>query len=183
MPTEPPLAPEVAALRDGETVTIRPIRPDDVSRLQAFHTRLSPDTIYLRYLGQHRVLTDAEARRLTGVDYQARMALVATREHAGDDSVLGVARYDVIETEPPYRAEAAIVVEDQYQGKGLGVLLVGHLVAYARTHGVHAFVAEISAENARMMDFIRRSGLPVEKKLKSGVWEIEIKLNEDAVPT
>lgn len=183
MPTESPPAPEMAALRDGETVTIRPIRPDDVSRLQAFHTRLSPDTIYLRYLGQHRVLTDAEARRLTGVDYQARMALVATREHAGDDSILGVARYDVIETDPQNRAEAAIVVEDRYQGKGLGVLLVSHLVAYARAHGVRAFVAEISAENARMMDFIRRSGLSVEKKLKSGVWEIEIKLNENMVPT
>lgn len=169
-------ASETVTLRDGSVATIRPIRPDDAPRLQALHARLSSETVYLRFLEQRKALSNKDAARLATVDYQARMALVAVREQQGEQVLLGVARYDVIDPKIPDVAEAAIVVEDRYQGRGLGTLLMDRLVAYARAHGIREFVAEISAENDRMLWFIRRAGLPVEKKLEWGVWEIRIKL-------
>jgi len=174
--------PEIVALRDGEAIIIRPIRPDDTPRLQALHSRLSPETIYLRFLDYHRALLDKEAERLATLDYQTRMALVATRKHAGDESILGVARYDVLGLDKPDVAEVAIVIEDRYQGRGLGTLLMNRLVAYARAHGIRAFIAEVSVENDRMLHFVQRTGLPIEKKLKSGVWEIQIQLECELDP-
>ena len=175
-------APETVTLRGGTTVTIRPIRADDAPRLQAFHARLSPETIYLRFLGYHKALLDKEAERLATVDYQARMALVATREEGGEERLLGVVRYDVIDPRHPDVAEVAIVVEDRYQGRGLGTLLMNRLVAYARAYGIRAFVAEVSGENYRMLRFAQRTGLPVEKKLEWGVWYIRIKLEDEPAP-
>ena len=171
------LAPESITLNDGTTATLRPIRPDDAPRLQALHVRLSPETIYLRFLGMHTMLTHEEARRLANVDYQSRMAIVAAREEKGEEIIIGVARYAVANPEKPDEAEAAIVVEDRYQGRGLGLILVERLLAYARSHGIRTFLAEINAENERMMGFVRRSGLQAEKRLQEGVWEIRIHLD------
>ena len=169
-------APEFIPLADGALVTLRAIRPDDAPRLQALHLRLSPETIYLRFLGTHPTLSETEAARLANVDYQSRMALVATREAEGVEVIIGVARYAVIQAEKPDEAEAAIVVEDAYQGRGLGLILVERLLAYARSHGIRTFVAEINAENERILRFVRRSGLQAEKHLQEGVWEIRIKI-------
>ena len=138
-----------------------------------------PLDIYLRFLGMRPVLPPDEAQRLASVDYHTRMAFVATREEGGEEIILAVARYAAIGADKPDLAEAAIVVEDGYQGKGLGTLLAERLVTYARMHGIRAFLAEVSAENAWAMQFIQRAGLPVEKKLESGVWKIEVKLDAD----
>jgi len=124
----------------------------------------------------HPVLSFEEAQRLATVDYQTRVAFVATLEEAGEEIIVAVARYDVIRPDRPDVAEAAIVVEDRYQGQGLGSMLLDRLLAYARAHGVHTFMAEISAENKRMMRFIQRSGLPVEKKLEDRVWEVRLNI-------
>lgn len=170
-------APETITLRDGARLTVRPIRPDDAPRLQAFHMRLSPESIYLRYLGPHPVLTQPEAERLTTLDYQTRMAFVAIREEGGENHIVGVARYNALGPERPDEAEAAIVIEDPYQGRGLGTVLMERLLAYSRTHGIRSIVAEISAGNDRMLRFMQRSGLPIERKLEGGMWEVRLRLN------
>jgi len=161
-------------LKDGTPVALRPIRPDDAPRLQAFHTRLSSDSIYLRWLSAHPVLSDAEAAALSTVDYTTRMAFVATRPVDGEEHVIGVARYGVVSPERPDEAEAAIVVEDAFQSRGLGTHLLRALWTYARAHGIRYWVAEINVENNRMLKFIQRGGLPTTRRLESGSWQIKI---------
>ena len=176
MPTISPPAPETVSLNDGTTVTLRPIRPDDAPRLQALHSRLSPETIYLRFLGMHLTLSNTEAERLANVDYETRMAFVATCTEKDEEYLVGVARYAMLGPERPGEAEAAIVVEDRYQGRGLGSILIDRLLAYARAHDVCVFTAEINAENERMLHFVRRSGLPAERHWRDGVWEIHVRI-------
>ena len=79
----------------------------------------------------------------------------------------------------PALAEAAILVEDEYQKQGLGTLLLTRLVAYARTHGIRAFMATIRHDNVQIMRFVRHSGLPAERKLEVGVWEIVVRLEPE----
>lgn len=165
---------ETITLRDGTQLTLRPIRPDDAPRLQALHSRLSPESVRLRFLSVRPVLPPDEARRLATVDYQTQMAIVATREEAGEDVIVAVARYSATQPDRPDEAEAAIVVEDRYQGQGLGTLLVERLLPHARQQGIRTFVAEISGENERIMRFVRRSGLPTEKRFEAGVWQIKV---------
>jgi len=168
-------------LRDGTPVFIRTICPDDAERLQAFFARLSPETTYYRFLGRRKELPYEEAHRLVEVDYRTRMALVGTCEQRGDEEIVGVARYAVIPGTWPAEAEAAIVIEDQYQGRGLGTILLERLVAYARAHGIRTFLATVRHDNARMMRFIRRSGLPTESTVVAGVWEIRVGLEREPV--
>ena len=114
------------------------------------------------------------------MDYQTRMALVATLDQGGEAQIVAVARYAVIPTAGPGLAETAIVVEDRYQGLGLGTILLKRLVAYARRHGISTLLAMVRQENARITRFIRHSGLPVESRVKFGVWEMKKKLQAKA---
>jgi RimJ/RimL family protein N-acetyltransferase len=170
---------EQVALRDGLQVTIRPIQPDDAPRLQALVARLSPESIFLRFLALVKGLSDKEARRLANVDYTTRMAFVATVLEEDEEQIIGVARYAMIDGDEPGLAEAAVVVEDRHQRRGLGSLLLKRLTAYARRHGVLKFLANVHPTNEPIMRFIQQSGLTIESRPFGGVWEIRIVLEHD----
>ena len=174
--TQPEVAHCTATLRDGTEVIIRPVAPDDAPRLQALYSRLSPRSIYYRFLSRAKELTPEQAARLANVDYDARMAFVATLGPEAESPIIGVARY--AEGLEPTVAEAGVVVEDRFQRLGLGTLLLTELVKYARAQGIHTFVGWIHQSNAAILQFIRRSGLPTQSRLESGVWEIRVSLEE-----
>ncbi|MFP3854486.1 MAG: GNAT family N-acetyltransferase [Anaerolineales bacterium] len=165
---------ETVELRDGSEVLLRPIEPEDATRLQDLFSRLSQDSIYMRFLEFRKELSLKEAQRFAEVDYQGNMAIVAALPTEGD--LIGVARYG--ETIPPRPGvvDAAVVVQDDYQGRGLGTLLLLRLVEYAREHGVEAMHATVHQSNAQIMRFITKSGLPTERKLAGGVWDITVSL-------
>ena len=100
---------------EGLRYHVRPIRPDDGPRLVELHGRLSRRSVYLRFFGPHPTLSDAEVKRFTEVDYEGRLALVAT---IGDD-LIAVVRYD--RTPGTSEAEVAFVVDDKYQHHGTGI--------------------------------------------------------------
>lgn len=165
---------ETVTLREGSEVLIRPIRPDDAPRLQAGFVRLSPQTIYLRFLESFKALSDKQAYAFANVDYQTRMALVASVPENGDEALIGVARYATVNGEPE-TAEAAIVVGDEFQKRGLGTILLLRLVDYARSQGVKTFLATVHSSNSLIMRFIKKSEFPFERKmLEPGVWEVRI---------
>jgi GNAT superfamily N-acetyltransferase len=170
---------EPAQLRDGSWISTRAIRPEDAPALQAFHARLSPQSVYLRWLSAHPVLTDDEAAALAQVDYHERMAFIATQPAAGGEQIIGVARYALAPVHGPGAAEAAVVVADEWQQHGLGSLLLRRLLDYARGQAITTWVAEINAQNARMLRFIQRGGLPVTRRLDSGSWQVRIELSPD----
>ncbi len=177
MSSEDWLAPVTVTLKDGAPVQLRPIRPTDATRLQAFHARLSPDSIYLRWLSAHPVLSAAEAQALATVDYTARMAYVAALGAAAvpDAPLIGVARYGQVPGQPD-EAEVAVVVEDSYQHRGLGTELLRRLLFYARTQGIRYWSAEINVANARMMKFIQRGGLPLSRRFEGGSWQVRVEI-------
>jgi acyl-CoA synthetase (NDP forming)/GNAT superfamily N-acetyltransferase len=154
------------AVSDGGVVHVRPIRPDDRDRLVAFHSRLSERTVYLRYFAPHPVLSDRDLDKLTRVDHRDRVALVAL---LGDD-LIGVGRYDRLAGTRD--AEVAFVVDDAQQGRGIGSMLLEHLAAAARERGIERFVAEVLAENSRMVRVFKDAGYTAEYSFDSGVVEL-----------
>jgi GNAT superfamily N-acetyltransferase len=167
---------EHEVLDDGTGVDIRPIQPDDVPRLQAFHARLSPETVYARFLGVHPALSFAEAEHLAYVDYSDRIAIVATRVERGEDVIIGIAGYDRLGPGQVDQAEAAVVVEDRYQRRGLGRILLLRLADYALDHGVRTLVAELGAANDWMVEVIRRSGRPLSRTYNGSVCLLHVRL-------
>lgn len=176
--------PETVTLRDGSQVILRPIRPDDAPRLQALYGRLSPQSIFFRFLGHSPALSDGEARRLANVDYARQMAWVAAPAAEPAEEIIGVARYALPPEasggeEAPRAAEAAVVVEDRWQRRGLGTLLLRRLAHYARAQGIEQLQATVHQANRQILRFIRRSGLPTESQIDGGLWEIRVSLEED----
>jgi RimJ/RimL family protein N-acetyltransferase len=169
-------APETITLRDGGTIVIRPIRPDDAAYLQSTFYRLSAESIYFRFLSPKKVLTDEEAKRFANVDYQTQMAFVAIDREDGKNIVVGVSRYALLDQEQPNMAEAAVIVGDEHQRRGIGSLLLSRLVAYARLVGIRYLRGVIMLENNRMVDLVKRGGLPYEKRYEEGAWMIVVDL-------
>jgi len=135
-------------LPTGERVRIRPIRPEDELRLSELYDRSSRDTRYQRFFTVLRRLPPDWARLLANVDYERRFALVVEDLTAPSTSLIGVARYEPVEEGV---AEVAFVVEDRWQGKGLGTLLITELFRAAAENGITRFRASVLADNRRML--------------------------------
>src|SRR6266550_461675 len=121
-------------LRDGTLVVVRPIRSDDKPLLLDGFRRLSDESRLRRFMAPMRELSDEQLRYLTEIDYVdhfAWVALLADRPTFG----IGVGRYIRLDAEPGV-AEVAITVVDEYQGRGLGTLLLGILAGTARIAGI-----------------------------------------------
>lgn len=170
---------EEVTLKDGSKVLLRPIRLDDAPRLQHAFLHLSPQTIYLRFLETARELSDERAKAFATVDYQDRMAFVGCVQEDGEEHIVVSARYALVGPQEPGTVEAAIVVRDDYQGLGLGLITLDRLGKYAVQHGVTTLLATVHISNSRIMHFFKLSGLPYDRKmLEPGTWEIRLRLSQ-----
>jgi GNAT superfamily N-acetyltransferase len=161
-------------LTDGSTAHIRAIRPTDGDSLRDFHRSLSTRSIVSRYLGPHPVLSDKEVDRFTNVDNTDRVAFVVERS----GHIVAVARYD----RPPGRdeAEVAFVVLDEYQGRGIGTILLKELAIVARRHGIRHFVADTFSDNSRMLGVFSDTGFARSYSRSGGV--VQVVLDIDPTP-
>ncbi|HEV2819532.1 MAG TPA: GNAT family N-acetyltransferase [Solirubrobacteraceae bacterium] len=140
---------QTVTLRDGAQVTLRPIRPDDKERLREAFERLGEDSRYRRFFSPVRTLSPATLHYLTEVDHHDHEALVAQEASTGEG--LGVARYVRVQDTSPDAAEAAVAVVDDWQGRGLGTVLLRALAGRARDEGITTFTALVQGDNPRAM--------------------------------
>jgi acetyl coenzyme A synthetase (ADP forming)-like protein len=165
-------------LRDGSTVRIRPARPEDLTRVQDYLLGLSPETRRLRFW---TVAVDVAelAGKIVDVDYQDHLTLLVLR--GGDEgTMIGGAQYSRIDGG---RAEIGMSVADEWQGRGIGSILLGQLAQAAAERGVSIFVAEVLPENHGMIGVFRESGFPLSIRALPGEIEVEfpVSLTEEAV--
>lgn len=143
-------------LRDGRRIEIRALKPEDRAGLHAAVERMSTESLYTRFFGVRRNFSEKEVAFFLNVDFTSHVALVAVAEENGQAAIVGGARYIVVRDGS---AEVAFVVIDAYQGKGIGTLLMRHLIGIARDAGLKEFIAEVLPENGSMLGVFRRSGL------------------------
>jgi len=150
------------ALKDGSSLHLRPIQMSDEERLLALFSRMSKQTIYLRF---HHVLTHMsreEARRFCTVDFVDTFALVGTLGEGEEERIIAVGRY--ARQPGANRAQIAFEVEDKYQGLGIGTHLLDQLAYTARDKGISMFEAEVLAENKDMMNVLINSGFNMQRQ-------------------
>src|SRR5262245_35355376 len=124
--TEPHHYSTDALLRDGGSIHIRAIRPDDKPRLLALFEHLRSRSVYFRFFQTKQRLTDEELRYFTELDFTWDVALVATRRVGQEEHIIGVGRYFRMQEHghPTSHAEVAFTVADAHQGRGVGTLLL-----------------------------------------------------------
>lgn len=140
----------IEPLRDGTPVLIRPLRAEDRGREEDFLRRLSPKAKKFRFLGDFKEADPALVDCLMDVDYQDRMAFIALVHDDGKLREIGVSRYSA--TADGQSCECAVIVADDWQGRGLGALLMRHLIDMARRKGFRRMFSVDAANNQAMRD-------------------------------
>jgi acetyltransferase len=154
-------------LAAGSTpVAIRALRPDDLDRELAFAAGLSEQSLHLRTQYSSKGITREDAARLLELDYVDTLAIGAFVASAEAERIVGVSRYARVPGTD--RAECAIVVADDWQGRGLGTELMRSLGTAARARGVRNLEGSSLAENRRINDWAQRFGCDVRTEPHSG---------------
>jgi len=147
-------------LPNGADVVIRPIRPEDADMTQTFVRSLSAETKYFRYMDAVQELSPAMLVRLTQIDYDREMALLAVTQVDGQEVELGVARYAA--NTDGSSCEFAVVISDEWQKQGLGHKLMDKLMSVARSKGLKRMDGEVLKTNRRMLKLAEALGFSVE---------------------
>jgi acetyltransferase len=143
-------------LADGTPIVIRPIRPEDAELEREFVNNLSERSRYLRFMYALQEITPAMVSRFTQIDYDREMALVALTDVAGNERQVGVARYV---TYPGGRGcEFAIVVADEWEGRGLAKEMLRRLIGIARERGLEEMDGVVLRENRGMLALAKKLG-------------------------
>jgi acetyltransferase len=137
------------------------VRPEDEPQFQSFFARMSPEAVRLRFFAPLKQLSHEFAARLTQIDYDREMALVAVPGPAAEKEILGIARFAA---DPDgERAEYAVTVRTDCTGRGLATALMKHLIGYARARGLREIHGAVLTENVRMLTLAREFGFAVER--------------------
>ena len=155
---------------DGGTVHLRPIIPDDADALVHFHPRLSMRTRYLRYFSAYPTIPPRDLIRFSHVDHVDRVALAAgwAARSSRSDASTGCRTAD-----RPGLAEVAFVVADAHQGRGIGSVLLEHLVEIGRELGIAGSRRVVLAENQKMMRVFLDAGFAPSRRLEGNEVSLE----------
>jgi GNAT superfamily N-acetyltransferase len=167
-------------LRDGAEVLVRPVQPEDKPLFVAGFERLGPESRYRRFMGLKQRLSPDELQFFTEIDHDDHDAVGAIDPETGEG--LGVARALRLPGRPRV-AEAAVAVIDEWQGRGLGGVLLNELTARARERGITCFTASLFTENRSMLHLFQRLG-PVHVRDQEGSAvsiDVELPVDGDAL--
>jgi len=161
-------------LRDGSTLHLRPVRPEDADGLHRLYDRLSPDSLRFRFFSVPRS-SDEEVSRLLSTDYANQFVLVA---EAGS-RLVGSAMY-FRDPLAPARAEVAFAIADALQGRGVGTRMLETLAGIARDHEIRTFDAYVLFDNRQMMRVFLDCGFEIARRLEAGVIHVTLSLAPNA---
>jgi acetyltransferase len=162
-------------LADGTVLTLRPILPQDAAIETCFVQALSVESRYARFLSGGRV-TPETVRAFTAVDHDRHLAIVVTTWRDGEEELVADGRY-VREGDS---AEFAVVVADDWQGKGIGRRLIAALIRTARARGVRVLTGDVLSENRRMLGIVRDVGFAVRTNLEDPrLQRVDLRLADD----
>jgi acetyltransferase len=168
------------ALRGGELLQIRPIRPDDEPEFVRFHTTLSDESVYRRYFFLMNLESRIRHERLTQmcfIDYDRQMALIAERtlEAGRPGEIVGVGR--LIKQSGSKQAEVAVLVSDAFQNRGIGSALVQRLIEFARDEKLELLAASFLADNEPIAKLFKSRGFTINDGLDPEVRQAELRLS------
>jgi acyl-CoA hydrolase/GNAT superfamily N-acetyltransferase len=157
---------------DGKPLLLRPVKMSDEPLLKDFFYSLSDKSIYRRFISSRKDMPHERLQEFVIIDYTKEMVILAVDERGEKEVALGIAQYGI--DEHSHTAEAAFVVRDDYQNKGIGTLLLQYLTTLAKRRGLLGFTAEVLVENRPMLHLFEKMGFDIQKRSGSGVYELKM---------
>jgi len=180
MPVYTPVYPEELeewiTLKDGREVFMRPLRLTDEAGLRDMFYRLSPESIHYRFFQIIKSMPHERLQESLRVDYEADMALIVLEHAKPDAQVLAVAHYS--RNPRTNFADAAFLVQDGWQGLGIGTILVQRMMDHAKEHGIAGITADVLIQNKGMTSVFHKCGYQVHSELSDGVYHLRIPFDD-----
>jgi acetyltransferase len=144
---------EPAQLKDGTLIQLRPIHPLDGKQAENFRGKLSAESVYDRFLGYIPKISEQLVNRLTNIDYSKEMAIVAEVHLKEEEKeVIAVGR---IASDGSTEADFAIIIADNWQGRGLGTILTAYLIDVAKEMDFEKVYATVFTRNKEMLGILK----------------------------
>jgi acyl-CoA hydrolase/GNAT superfamily N-acetyltransferase len=163
-------------LKDGTRVLLRPIKPSDATLKQHLFYALSKESVSRRFLGSLKAMPMKRVWPYVIVDYENEMSIVAAVEEGGMESLIGIGSY--VRIPHTTTAEVSFAVRDDWQDRGLGTLMLDHLIQIARKKGLTGLTAWVSINNSRMMHIFRKCGYPMRYKIEGDLYYVVLDLEK-----
>lgn len=163
---------EWTVLRNGVKVFLRPIKPGDGHFLLDLFDKLSPHSIYLRFLFHLHALPEEWVHRFTHVNYLSDFAIIGLLGEGAGESCIAVARYHYNPLTD--RTDLAVTVRDDLQNLGLGSFMLSKLVGIARKNGISRFEGTLDLHNDISMRMLVKLGLKMKTFLRDGLCYVEL---------
>ncbi|MFO7652047.1 MAG: GNAT family N-acetyltransferase [bacterium] len=164
------------SLKDGTPVYLRPIRPTDEPAMRDLFYSFSKDTVFYRFFSYLKAMPHDKLSKFVNVDYETEMAIVCALKDAGEEHIIGSARYYV--DKATGLAEYAIEVKDEYQNRGAGGVLFNHLMKVAKMKGIKGFVGYVLDSNTRAYRLMTRTGFHIETKWEDGIYTMTMRFKD-----
>jgi len=162
-------------LRDGTEIFFRPIKPSDEPAVSEMLYSLSETSVRHRYMTQTMAFPHRDVQHIVNVDYQNNLAIVGVVPGVSGDEIVGIAQYFL---DPKTGAsEVAFIVQDEWQQKGMGTLMMNYLSEIAKKRGVKSFYAKVMPENKAMLAIFYNSGYKVNTEFDGDIYHITYELN------
>jgi acyl-CoA hydrolase/GNAT superfamily N-acetyltransferase len=163
-------------LKDGTELLLRPIKPTDERLEQDLLYSLSDQSVYLRFFSLMTAFPHERVQYYTTVDYDEHMAIVVIVESNGEEQMIGVGRY--IKEKDSDLAELALLVHDDWQGKGVGTMMHDYLEQIARSRNIGGFKGEVLEHNKRALHLFTRLGRKAKTEYDQGVYTVSYRFDE-----
>ena len=167
---------EQVQLKDGQYCLFRPILPEDEPQLRAFIAQVTKEDLYYRYFSEINEFTHEDLANMTQIDYDREMAIVAVRQHNGNDEIIGVTR--AISDADNIDAEFSVLVRSDLKGLGMGRRLLEKMIRYTRDHGLQQLNGITMPHNSGMITLARKLNFRVNIQLDDGIVSLNLPLGE-----
>ncbi|WP_067709657.1 bifunctional acetate--CoA ligase family protein/GNAT family N-acetyltransferase [Erwinia sp. ErVv1] len=165
---------ERVEMKNGQSCLFRPILPEDEPLLRRFISQVTKEDLYYRYFSEINEFTHDDLANMTQIDYDREMAIVAVRQHNGEEEIIGVTR--AISDADNIDAEFSVLVRSDLKGLGLGRRLLEKMIAYTREHGLLQLNGITMPGNRGMITLARKLGFSVDIQLEDGIVSLSLAL-------
>ncbi|HAU32062.1 MAG TPA: acetyl-CoA hydrolase, partial [Desulfotomaculum sp.] len=155
----------------GVEVFLRPVRINDEPLLKDFFYSLSDNSMYKRFISMRKDMPHERLQQFSVIDHTKEMIILAVIQEDEKEKLLGFGQYEIDEI--MHTAEAAFVVRDDYQNKGLGTTLLSYLIQLARKGGLLSLSAEVLEENKPMLWVFEKAGFKIEST-EAGIYDLKL---------